>query len=500
MPEVKMGLVAVSRGRLPIELPQRRLREVVAACRRMHIDVLPCDVIIKQETDVEQAVAEMTKKGANAFTIYLGNFGPEGATAILAQTLEKPVMLCGAAEESNNPMTFTERGDALCGLLSASVNCRLRHVRPYIPEMPIGLPQDIATMIKHFADVARVVLGVKNLKILSFGPRPADFYTCTAPIQPLYDLGVELMENSELDMHLLYQSVADRHREIEAIEHDMARELGEGNRFPEKLRRMAQFELALTIFLEANLGTRQYGIFANRCWPAFAKSFGFVPCFVNGRLASRGIPAACEADIYGALSQYMAQLATRHAATLLDLNNNVPGDVHLPETKGTSRGDLFMGYHCGNTPICCLSDSRGMSYQPIMNRLMENGKDPEFTCGTIEGRLKAGAATLFRIHGTPDCRLRSYVAEGQILEAAPSTFGTMGVFAIRDFMRFYRHVLLEKGFPHHTAVAFKHVGHILFDALQLLDVEDVHIPRPRGAHYSDENPFASPEFSKAEVS
>ena len=31
----------------------------------------------------------------------------------------------------------------------------------------------------------------------------------------------------------------------------------------------------------SNLGSRRYAVFADKCWPAFEKAFGFVPCYVN---------------------------------------------------------------------------------------------------------------------------------------------------------------------------------------------------------------------------
>ena len=55
-------------------------------------------------------------------------------------------------------------------------------------------------MIKDFVPVATAVVAVKNLKIISFGPRPTNFLACNAPIKRLYNLGVEIEENSELDL------------------------------------------------------------------------------------------------------------------------------------------------------------------------------------------------------------------------------------------------------------------------------------------------------------
>lgn len=488
-PVIKMGIVGVSRDCFPIELTQKRLAQVVAECAKLKLDIEPCSVVIESEKDAMKAVAEMKKKGVNAAAIYLGNFGPEGPTTIFAKRLGVPFMLCAAAEESGKDL-INGRGDAYCGMLNASLNCGLRQLSPHIPQMPVGLPKQVAQMIADFVPVARVVVGLKNLKVFAFGPRPQDFYACNAPIAPLYRLDIEVMENSELDLYLLFKDVKDG-AAVDAIANDMARELGRtGNQHPEKLKQLARFELALTRFFEKNLGSRQYGVFANKCWPAFESGFGFVPCYVNSRLAGRGIPAACEVDIYGAVSEYLVQLASNFPATLLDINNTVPDDIPIKDLKGAARQDLFMGFHCGNTASCLLCEGCAMKYQLIMHRLMEPGQTPDITCGTLEGTLMPGPTTLFRLQGGADNALRSYVAEGAILDADPASFGSIGIFAIPNMARFYRHVLIQKHFPHHAAIGFRHAGRALVDALRMLGVPEIHTPKPAGSLYCSENPFA----------
>jgi L-fucose isomerase-like protein len=345
-------------------------------------------------------------------------------------------------------------------------------------------------MMKDFVPVARVILGLQRLKIFTFGPRPQDFLACNAPIKPLYDLGVEIMENSELDLYDIFLKANGEPR-IRAVAKDMAQELGAGNKYPDILAKLAQFEVALLKFMEANLGASQYAVFADKCWPAFESFFGFVPCYVNSRLAARGIPVSCEVDIYGALSEHICTAATELPATLLDINNTVPDDMIKAAKKavgGHKATDLFMGFHCGNTPAPCMMRPE-MSYQLIMHRLMEPGRKPDITRGTLEGRIRTGEVTIFRLQSTADTALRSYVAEGEVLDIDPKSFGGIGVIGIREMGRFYRHVLIEKRFPHHTAVAFRHVGKTLWAALRMLGVEDISFNRPAGQPYPTENPF-----------
>lgn len=490
IPVVRLGIVAVSRDCFPIELSQQRRRRVVEACREADVPVIEIETVIENEQNVVQALEEAKQKGINALALYLGNFGPEGPTTLMAQRFQGPVMLVGAAEDSGKDL-INGRGDAYCGMLSASYNAGLRRLRPYIPEYPIGDAADVAAMLAEFITVARIVNGVRALKIISFGPRPFDFVTCHAPIQPLYDMGVEVMENSELDLYDLVQAEKDK-PEVKRIADEMAAELWKGNTYPDMLVRLAQYESALEKYVQNNLGASGFAALANKCWPAFEKYFGHVPCYVNSRLAAKGIPTACEADIYGALSEYMVACATELPPTILDINNSVPKDMYAECRQAIGDyelNDLWMGFHCGNTSSSCLVQP-ALKYQLIMHRLQEPGKEPNVTRGTLEGQIKSGPVSIFRVQSTPEARIQAYVANGEVLNVNPKSFGSIGVFAINEMGRFYRHVLIEKRFPHHTAVAFKHAGKALFAACRMLGVVDIFFNQPRGTYYPTENPFS----------
>ncbi len=489
MPEIKIGVVGVSRDCFPAALTQKRLAALMAELKKQGVKAVASAVIIENEAQALEACDDLIEQECNAAVVYLGNFGPEAPTTLFIQEFPGPVMACAAAEE-NKAVLASDRGDALCGLLNCSYNIGLRRLAVYIPQYPVGLPKDLAQKIGEFASIARVVVGVTSLKVFGFGPRPQDFLACNAPIQPIYDLGATVMENSELDLLVEFKKAAKDKAGIKAVAADMAKELKGGCQWPDLLPRLAQYELALMNFFENNLGAASYGVFANKCWPAFESEFGFVPCFINSRLAGRGIPVACEVDLYGAISEYMLQCATGLPATLLDINNSVPADILKgADLKGVPAKDLFMGFHCGNTCSACMKNCT-MKYQLIMNRLMEGGKAPDITRGTLEGQLKPGPTTMFRVQGNSDSQLVSYIAEGEMLDVNPCSFGGIGVVGIRDFARFYRHVLIGKRFPHHGGFGFAKAGKVLFEAVKLLGVDDVNTPLPEGVRYPGENPFA----------
>ena len=446
IPVIKLGLVAVSRDCFPIALSEKRRAAIAEKCGQKKLDFVEIKTTVENELDMLKAVDELNAAGCNAACVFLGNFGPETPETLIAKEFDGPVMFVAAAEGDGD--MINGRGDAYCGMLNCSYNLGMRHLKGYIPEYPVGNAEE---------------------------------------------LGIEIEENSELDLLVSYKEHAGDKRIPEVCE-DMKKEMGEGKYYDDMLERMAQFELTLLDWAEKHKGARKYVCFADKCWPAFPSQFGFEPCYVNSRLASRGMPVSCEVDIYGALSEYIGACLTGDAVTLLDINNSVPEYIYDESIKGKydyALHDTFMGFHCGNTPSCKMCADRAIKYQLIQHRLLEpEGSDPDFTRGTLEGDIAAGPITFYRLQCDSEGKVRAYVAEGEVLPVATQSFGGIGIFAIKEMGRFYRHVLVQKRYPHHGAVAFAHCGKLLFEVFKYLGVRDIAWNQPKNLPYRTENPWA----------
>ena len=490
-PKMKIGIVGVSRDCFPASRTMSRIEALVKAYTEKYgaEDIYECPVtIIESEIDMVNALEDIKKAGCNALCVFLGNFGPEISETLLAKHFDGPKMFVAAAEE-NNAVLCNDRGDAYCGMLNASYNLQLRNVKAYIPEYPVGDAEECADMIHDFIPIAKAVYALQNLKIISFGPRPMNFLACNAPIKQLYNLGVEIEENSELDLYESFLKHEGDERIPEVVA-DMEAELGAGNKKPEVLAKLAQYELTLLDWVEGHKGYREFVTLTTKCWPAFQTMFGFVPCYVNSRLTGRGIPVSCEVDIYGTLSEFIGTLVSDDIVTLLDINNSVPKEMYKAEIEGKfnyKNSDTFMGFHCGNT---C---TKKLAFHEMRNqKIMARALPEEVTNGTLEGDILPGEITFFRLQSTADAKLRAYIAEGEVLPVATQSFGSIGVFAIPEMGRFYRHVLSEKGFPHHGAVAFGKWGKQLFEVFKYIGVQldEIGYNQPAGVRYPSENPWS----------
>ena len=514
-PKIKIGIVAVSRDCFPESLAVNRRKALVAAYTKKYgaDEIYECPIcIVESEIHMCQALEDIKKNGCNALCVYLGNFGPEISETLLAKHFEGPKMFCAAAEETSKDGGLIQgRGDAYCGMLNASYNLKLRNIKAYIPEYPVGTAEQCADMIHEFAPVAKAVYALNHLKIISFGPRPLNFLACNAPIKQLYNIGVEIEENSELD---LFESF-NKHAGVLKLKRTLS--LTCSNHSTSTLATLVLRKLLLIWLRNSVLVTRSlkfsrsllsmkshcstglkltadtvssFVAIAGKCWPAFQTQFGFVPCYVNSRLTKMGIPVSCEVDIYGCLSEFIGTVVSNDTVTLLDINNTVPQDIYDEDIKGKhgtyTIKDTFMGFHCGNTASTKLSFCE-MKYQLIMARALPI----EVTNGTLEGDIVPGPITFYRLQSTSDNILRAYIAQGEVLPVATRSFGGIGIFAIPEMGRFYRHVLIEKNFPHHGAVAFGHFGKELFEVFKYIGVavDEIGYNQPKGVRYPTENPW-----------
>ena len=85
-----------------------------------------------------------------------------------------------------------------------------------------------------------------------------------------------------------------------------------------------------------------------------------------------------------------------------------------------------------------------MKYQMIMARSLPDEVTQRYSRGRSLHRA-ISHSTVCR--ATSDNKIRAYVAQGEVLPVATRSFGSIGVFAIPEMGRFYRHVLIEKNYP-----------------------------------------------------
>ncbi len=483
-PSIKLGLVSASRNCFPRALSEERTDRLVKAALDAGISlVLPqgeCRIIETKEHAYE-AASQLKAAGVDAVVFFLGNFSPEIEDAVFLKEFGGFAMILAAAEE-NAASLLQKRGDALCGLLSAVLAVEKRGIlhRIHIPESPVVSASEGVTEIAHFIRVMKVVKGAQKATLGLFGPRPRDFETCNYNVASIASIGMEVEELGLFDLQNEIKKIKAEGG-AKAIATEMKTAVAGVPKDEEFVSRLSDYEKAIHNFRER---LKLSGA-ATQCWSEQEFSLKHVPCFINGRMADKGFPIACENDAYSLVAELLGQYASDQTVTILDINHSVPKDLHA-KLREYPIEDMVGMFHCGNTATRLLKNPE-MKHQVIMKRLMEPDTAPDITRGTIEGQIIGSPITVVQVHGVGD-KMRAYIAEGDFLDLDPQTFGCTGTAYLPGFRRFYRHVLLGR-FHHHAGVAFNHCGAVLYDAFKLLGMAEIYTPNPAGIPYPGENVF-----------
>ena len=146
------------------------------------------------------------------------------------------------------------------------------------------------------------------------------------------------------------------------------------------------------------------GALASRCWPDFFTSFGTPVCTVLSMLNDKGVAAACEADIYGALSMWIGMQLSGEPVFFGD-----PVAMDAPESTITY-------WHCGAAACSLARRDTGAVVGVHPNRKI--GPAMDFGCESFP------AATVFRIGRKPDGSFRFFLAEGSVPDKPKQFIGT----------------------------------------------------------------------------
>ena len=489
-PDITLGLVSASRNCFPRALSEERMDRLVKACTDAGIKLVTPEGecrIIESKQHAKDAAAQLKAAGCDSVVLFLGNFSPEIEDCIFIKEFGGYAMILAAAEENAGTL-LQKRGDALCGLLSAMLGVSKRGLtnKVHLPESPVVSAEEGVKEIQHFIKISKVVKGTQNATLGLFGPRPRDFETCNYNLASVNSIGVEIEELGLFDLQNEIKQIKAE-SSTKAIADEMKTSVPGVPNDDDFVSRLSDYEKAINNFRDRlNLSGA-----ASQCWSEQEFSLKHVPCFINGRMASKGFPIACENDTYSLIAELVSQYASDQMVTILDINHSIPKDLHESLADYPIK-DMVGMFHCGNTAKQLLKNPE-MKHQVIMKRLMEPDTAPDITRGTLEGQIIGSPITVVQVHGVGD-KMQAYICEGHFLDLDPKTFGCTGTAYLPGFNRFYRHVLLGR-FHHHAAVAFNHCGAVLFDAFKLLGFETVYTPLPSCVPYPGENVFRN-GFSK----
>jgi L-fucose isomerase-like protein len=455
---VTLGVVVGNRGFFPHHLAAKGRESVLRVLAEMGIQAVIPDAGRTDHGAIESLAearlcAEVFKghrDQIDGVLVTLPNFGDERAVAnvIRFAGIDVPVLVHAFPDDPAD-MTVDQRRDSFCGKMSVCNNLRQYGIAYSLTTSHTSSPGSVSfrTDLSDFAAVCRVVRGLRHARIGLIGARPANFTTVRFSEKLLEHAGISV---ETLDLSDVFgridrlgagdEAVAEKRRAIELYSN--CRDVPDA-----AVAKMARLGVVLDRWRAAN----ELDAVSIQCWSSMEENFGIVPCTVMSMLSDSLLPAACEADVTGAISMLALVLASGQPAALVDWNNNYGDDP-----------DKAVVFHCSNLPRTIMVDEKPrMESNAILGHIF--GADNSF--GTLVGRVKVNPFTYLRV-STDDLegRICAYLGEGEFTPDALDTFGGYGVVHVPQLQELLAYIC-ENGFEHHVALAQARVARVLSEAL-----------------------------------
>ena len=337
------------------------------------------------------------------------------------------------------------RLNSLTGAYSAA-NVLHEFSRPFC--YILGSPEEAAVKkaISAAVSAAKVKKTLKSLNIAQVGHTPQGFgFGRALDMEMMTTFGANLVSVEARELIDKAKSFTDE--DIASYLEDAKKRINGLDKIDEKnVLDFARLYRAYDEFVkEGNIGA-----LSSRCWPDFFTAFGTPVCSVLGILNDLDVPAACEADTYGALSMYICSQLTGRPSFFGD-------PVSVDEKDNT-----ITFWHCGMAPCSLAREDTGACAGLHCNRKI--GPTLEFGCKAEP------EVTIFRVGKKPDGSFRFFVKRGEAADAPQQFYGTSIVVKAEESGKTVR-ASVEDGWEPHFVVAMGDIADEILALANMLGIE-----------------------------
>ncbi len=441
------GVAALARPTFDVTFAQSMKDRAFAALEAAGIRTVGPRALLFDHAAAEQAVAEIIAAG------------PLDLLLILQITFTDATMTVKLARETNTPLAIWAvpeprvggrlRLNAYCGLnLAAHALGRagIAHGSLYADPAAPDLAASLRALARaHTAPASRArapaastaagrraaerVLGVlSGARIAVVGQHPDGFDTCEFDASLLDRLARLRVDQVSLQDLFARARATDAARVAAVHESVSAQVAGLGEVDQEQLERSFRVFCALED-VQRDTGARGLAV---RCWPEMFTEYGCAACGPMAMMNQKRVPAACEADVNGAVTQLILQELAGGPAWMADLVDITAAD------------DTAVLWHCGLAPLSMCDPQFAPQATIHTNRRMPL---------LHQFPIKPGRITLARLSRARD-RLKLAIAGAEVLRRPMAFTGCSGTVRFDRPAGEVSSLILDEALEHHFALCY----------------------------------------------
>ena len=439
---MRLGVLALARPTFDVPYAEELAAKAFAQLDHSGITTVGPRTLLFDADSARLAAAALATEKLDGLLLLQVTFTDASMTLELARGIAAPLALWAFPEPRTGGRL---RLNAFCGLNLAahalgragiSYRYLYQSPEPAVKMMPVALwhsnkavaaSSKITPSAHDYSAADAVLEALKNRRIGLIGEHPAGFETCRfdgAALNTLTGIKVEPIALSTLferSSSVTNEATLERRKEVETLKGIDGVD-------------QAQLNRSLTLFegLKSLKTEKDLSAFAVRCWPEMFTEYGCAICGPMGMMNSASVPAACEADVYGAVTALMLQEIAGKPSWLVDV-------VDMDKTDGTA---VF--WHCGSAPSSMRDPDYAAEAQIHSNRKMPL---------LYQFPLKPGRITIARLSQANN-NPHLLVTSGEVVQAPLSFTGTSAVVRLDTPVGEAMQGLIGGGYEHHVAMVY----------------------------------------------
>jgi L-fucose isomerase-like protein len=456
--KICFGLIVGTRGFFNPQLAQAGRTQLLAQLKALGYDhvILPADATghsaVETYAHAQKCAAlfQARRDEIDGVIVILPNFGDElGIVQTLDLAKLNVPVLVQACNDRLDAVGVHGRRDAFCGKLSVCNNL-YQYGIPFTDtaEHTCDIENAVfAQDLTRFADICRVVKGLRQARIGAIGARPAAFQTVRFSEKLLQDTGITVVPVDLSDIMAWARKLDDQAQSVGK----KLSEIRDYGSIPANIPEAHVLRQAkLSVVIDDWMAENDLQASAIQCWTSIQNNYGCATCLSMSLMGERQMPSACEVDVAGAVSMYGLLLASGKIPGFLDWNNNY-GDEK----------DMCVCTHCSNFPRSFMGSDIEISELDLLGETL--GKENCF--GAIKGHVAPGPMTYFRV-STDDRRgkIKAYLGEGEFTDDPFDMDGGIAVCKVPR-LRVLLARLCQNGFEHHVAMTRSHCADTVYEAV-----------------------------------
>ena len=422
------------------------IKQLVPNVKIVDLEFLNSEGLLITEDEALKVAKKFIAEEVDAIFAPHCNFGCEGAVAIAARSINKPLLIWAprdAAPEADG----SRLRDSQCGLFATSKVLQRFGVKFTYILTSYVTDEVFKKGFKNFIAAANVLKNFRNARIGYIGSRPRDFYSVMFNDSELLEkFGISVIP---VDPSAIYRDVRSRlaspDAELkEAVELIKSTASFGENQSADVPERLAALYVAVKNWAKAE----NVSAASIQCWDSMQQEIGICPCYVNSLLADEMFPVGCEADVHGTISSLMLQSAqfNTQPVFLADLTIRHPED---------DNAELL--WHCGPFPASLAKGAKRVGNHFVL---------PSHAPGVCDWELKSGHLSLVRFDGI-NGKYSLFSGEGEVING-PYNLGTYCYVKVADWP-FWERKLVEGPYIHHIAGAYGSTSSVFYEFSRYCD-------------------------------